>query len=64
MIRTVKIQRLGCTPGGSCCSDCQRMGDVPDSSSADLGWLALLMSVGGFLLAGVASGKFRKSGGR
>lgn len=63
MIRTVKIPRLGCAPGGNCCGSCSsaRLGDTSgsgDSTSSAL-WLSLAAIVGGFLLAAGAAGKLK-----
>jgi hypothetical protein len=58
MIRTL---RLGCAPGGSCCSECagHHLGDTPDApdTSSNGAWWVALMIFGGFGLAYAASGK-------
>lgn len=55
MIRT---PRLGCTPGGSCCSACaSHLGDTPAADNPNAGLWITLMILGGFALAYGASGK-------
>lgn len=59
MIRS--IQKLGCTPGGSCCASCasHHLGDVTDAGSPHgLLWVFAVI-LGGFALAYGASGKAR-----
>lgn len=65
MIRTVKIPRLGCAPGGNCCNSCSntRLGDTSgsDDSTSNALWLSLAAIVGGFFLAATAAGKLKVS---
>ncbi len=45
-----------------CCSECaaaSRLGDTPAPDPSTGVWVSLLVMVGGFVLAGAASGKFK-----
>jgi len=60
MIRPIQRANLGCTPGGSCCSECasHRLGDIADQGNTSGGlWLSLAAIFGGLLIAVAASGK-------
>lgn len=56
------IGKLGCAPGGNCCSECasHRLGDVPAAGDTSSGlWISLFAILGGFAIAAAASGKVR-----